>query len=378
MSHASQGRMMCVCRQSSLHCLVVAIAVVHMLCVSCVAGGVEGVDHYKMISTVEYAGDGQFRNQVETAYSVTKEVFANDRVRYAFATRDPGSEAGKKASSDYSFVIDRGTGLMSATGRDMAFFAQVNNETVKSLEKVTREYIGKTWKQSVDLSSVNRAPFSDVTFTLTAIDVTTKAFGDMVAVRALSEPFLITISKGPLRCRANTVYLFDADIDTVYLGISVFEAATDARGTKEMLRHEVATYRTDATLKPLDLSDVGKNFEALVARVGLRKDSLQITKESDLPAWARSHGIPAAQVANICAGAVCEGALNPVGMVTIPQARAMLEQALGAGPATESILAKLVNQFGWNIPTAAVVAAITTAVVVSQDDDSKTVYASPP
>jgi len=48
----------------------------------------------------------------------------------------------------------------------------------------------------------------------------------------------------------------------------------------------------------------------------------------------------------------------------------MLEHALGAGAATESILARLASQFGWNIPTAAVIAAIAgTAIVVSQDDD---------
>jgi len=365
---------MCVCRQSGLYFLVVAIAVVHTLCVNCVAGDIGGIDYFKMISTVEYAGDGQFRNQVETAYSVTKEVFANDRVRYSFTTRDPDLEADKKASSDFSFVIDRGTGLMSATGRDMAFFAQVHNETVKSLSKVTREYVGKTWKQSVNLSSVKNVPFDEVSFTLTAIDVTTAAVGEMIAVRALSEPFFLTINKGPLRCRINTVFLFDVDVDNVYLSITVFEAETDARGTKEVLRHEVATYKTDATGRPLDLSDVGKNFEALVARVGLRKDSLQITKESKLPNWARSRGIPAAQVANICSAAVCEGALNPAGMVSVPTARLLASQGGLGRAAGESILTRLVNGIGWNWPTAVGAGLITWGVVEIADDDDDRDY----
>jgi hypothetical protein len=339
---------------------------------NCVAASEEGVQHFKMISTVEYAGEGQFRNQTESSYSVTKEVFANNRVRYSFATRDPNTEAGKRAASEYSFVIDRTTGLMSAAGRDMAFWAQVHNATVKSLDKVTKDYVGKTWKQSVDLSSVSSSPISEVGFTLTAIDVRTSAFGNMIAVRALSEPFFLTISKGPLRCKMNTVYLFDQDIDDVYLGISVFVATTDARGVQETFRHEVATYRTDAAGRPFDLSDVGKDFEALVAKVGLRRDSLQITKETDLPKWAKDKGISAAQVANICSGAVCEGALNPIGMITIPTARSLLDQAArraaGAG-LFQGVWDWLSAPLGLNWETGTRAAAIAVPIIVSQDDD---------
>lgn len=369
MNHERQGRMMRVYRQNGFQFFIVLCVILHAVCMNCVAASEEGVQHFKMISTVEYAGEGQFRNQTESSYSVTKEVFANDRVRYSFVTRDPNTEAGKRASSEYSFVIDRTTGLMSAAGRDMAFWAQVHNATVKSLDKVTKDYVGKTWKQSVDLSSVSGSPIGEVGFTLTAIDVRTGAFGNMIAVRALSEPFFLTIGKGPLRCKMNTVYLFDQDIDDVYLGISVFVATTDARGVQETFRHEVATYRTDAAGRPFDLHDVGTDFEALVAKVGLRKDSLQITKETDLPKWAQDKGIAAAQIANICSGAVCEGALNPIGMITIPTARSLLDQAArraaGAG-----ILSWLAANFGWNLPTIAVIGtAIAVPIIIAQDDD---------
>ncbi|MFC1636662.1 hypothetical protein ACFL5Z_17680 [Planctomycetota bacterium] len=369
MNHVSQGRMKNVYRRTGVSLLIALSVIVHAMCVNCVAGNEEGVEHFKMISTVEYTGDGQFRNQTESSYSVMKEVFANDRVRYSFVVRDPNWEAGKKASSDFSFVIDRSTGLMSAAGRDMAFWAQVHNTTVKSLDKVTKEYIGKAWKQSVNLASLDKSPINEVSFTLTAIEVSTKAFGDMIAVRALSEPFFLTMDKGPLRCKINSVYLFDLDIDNVYLSISVFEAGTDAKGIKETLRHEVATYRTNSAGKPLDLSDIGKDFEALVAKVGLRKDSLQITKETDLPKWANSKGITAAQVANICAGAVCEGALNPVGMITIPTARSLSSQTLGGAAGGTSILARLINGIGWNVPTAIGAGLITWGVIEAADDD---------
>ena len=370
MNHVSQGRMIHIYHRMGFLFLIMMSIISSAMSVNCIAEDVGGVDHFKMISTLEYTGDGQYRNQAESGYSVTKEFFANDRVRYSFVMHDANSTSGKKTTSDFSLVIDKSTGLMSAAGKELAFWAQVHNETIKSLNKVTKEYIGKTWKQSVDLSSVDDCPLSEISFTLTAIDVKTRAFGDMVAVRALSEPFFLTIDKGPLRCKINTIFLFDSNIDNVYLSISVFEATTDAHGIREILRHEVATYRTDATGKPYDLSDVGKDFEALVAKVGLRKESLKVAKEAKLPKWAHTKGISVAQVANICAGAVCEGALNPVATVTVPRARLMLEQSLGAGAATESILTKLVSQFGWNIPTAAVIAAITTtAIVVSQDDD---------
>jgi hypothetical protein len=240
---------------------------------------------------------------------------------------------------------------------------------VKSLNKVTRDYVGKTWKQTIDLALVKDSPIKEVSFTLTAINVTTRAIGNMIAVRALSEPFIVTVDKGPLRCKINSVYLFDNDIDKVYLSISVFEATTDGKDIKEALRHEVATYQTDSSGRPFDLSDVGKDFEALVAKVGLRKDSLQITKKTELPKWAKRKGITVAQAANICAGATCEGALNPVGVVTIPTARSLLGEGLGGTVAGPSVLERLGRGIGWNVPTAVGVGLITWGVVEAADDD---------
>lgn len=372
MNQESRGRMTRVYRQMGYRFLITLSVVILVMSMDCLAGSGGGMEYYKMISTVEYSGEGQFRDQTETSYSVEREVFANDRVRYSFIMSDPNKTSARKASSDYSFVIDKKTGLMSAAGRDLAFWAQINNASVKSLDKVTKDYIGKTWKQTVDLSSVSGSPFNDISFTLTAIDVRTRAFGNMIAVRALSEPFFVTIDKGPLRCRINSVYLFDQEVDNVYLSISVFVADTDARGVKENLRHEVATYRTDSSGRPLDLSDVGKDFEALVAKVGLRRDSLQIEDEADLPKWVHEKGVSVAQVASICTGTVSEGAMNPSTLVSTVQAKTLGTQVYGAGGAAGggSILAKLVSGFGWNLPTLAIVGtAIAVPIIVSNDDD---------
>jgi hypothetical protein len=239
----------------------------------------------------------------------------------------------------------------------MAFWSAVHNESVKSLVKITEASVGTTWKQTINLSALSDAPFAELRFTLTAIQLRTKAFGEMIAVRALSEPFFVKLTKGYLRCRINTVYLFGSSVEDIYLSISVFEGVTDFNGAREMLRHEVATYRTDDAGRPLDLRDVGEDFEKLVGKIGLSKDSLEIRKESPLPKWAQTKGIRAAQVANICSAVVCEGALNPVAAISMPTSRILESQKEKGVAAGGSLFERLVGGFGWNLPTAGIIGA---------------------
>lgn len=330
------------------------------------AAGAESVQYYQMISTVEYAGKGQFRNQVVNILTVRKQPLPSGEVQYSFTARDPNSNSGQpSAPSSFSFVIDAKTRHVSRASTELAFWARVNNECVKSLQKVTAANVGKTWKESVDLSSLDDAPFDNLSFTLTAIRASTNAFGEMTAVRALSEPFPVKIGKRPLVCKVNTVYLFDPNIEEIFLSISVFEAATDVSGFKETLRHEVATYRTDAAGAPADLSDVGGDFERLVAKVGLKKDSLDVLEESSLPRWARSEGLRSAQVANICSAAVCEGALNPVVTISIPTASVLELQREGTRGGA-SIFERIGSGFGWNWQTGAIIGgAIAIPIAVS-------------
>jgi hypothetical protein len=326
----------------------------------------QNVQHYKLISTVEYAGEGQFRNQAVTMLTVTKGPLSGNEVQYSFTAKDPNSTSGQQASSmAFSFVIDKDTRRVSRATEDLTFWARVNNESVKSLKRVTRDNVGKTWKQSVDLSSLGEVSIEKLSFTLTAIQTRTGAFGEMIAVRALSEPFVVKIDKKFFRSKISTVYLFDPGIEDIYLSISVFEAAGDAGGLKETLRHEVATYRTDAAGVPVDLSDVGRDFEKLVAKLGLSQGSLEVVEESPLPQWALSQGLRAAQVANICSAAVCEGALNPVATVSIPIARVLESQRENARGGA-GIFQRLVSGFGWNLPTAAIIGgAIAIPIAVS-------------
>jgi hypothetical protein len=299
----------------------------------------ESIQYFKMLSTVEYAGNGQFRNQVETLFTVRKLPFDNDKVGYFFSPRE------------HSFVLDKKTRLLSVASKGLDLFVKVNNQCVKSLEKVTRENIGKTWKQSFDLSSLGTSLPDELKLTLKAIRVEATVFGEMIAVRGLSEPFVVKAPKkgggtGSIKSRVGAVYLFDPEIEDIYLSISVFEATTNINGPKEKLRHEVATQMTDAAGVPVDLGGLGKKFESLVGGLGLTKKGLKVDKEALLPQWARAEGLNAAQVASICTATACEGALNPVVTVCIPAARTVAEQSLGTLPSSMLAAATVTESLG--------------------------------
>jgi len=282
------------------------------------ATGEEGVQYYKMISTVEYAGAGQFRNQVEGLFTVREKPLSNDKVQYFISAKDLFEEL--------SFVVDRGAQRLSQTSESSAFWTQINNDCVKSLKKVTKSNVGKTWKQAFDLSSVGNSLPAELKFTLTAIQVESQELGEMIAVRALSEPFFVKLSEGTATSRINTVYLFDSEIEDIFLSVSVFESTTTMNGFKETLRYEVATCKADAAGESVDLKGLGKEFESFVAKLGVTKE-FKVTKASALPAWAQTTGLQAAQAANICSALSCEGALNPVATISMPAAKVIDLQA---------------------------------------------------
>jgi len=341
----------------------------------------EGIQHYKMLSAVEYSGKGQFRNQVETLLTVRKQLLSDNKVQYSLLADDFDIVGGSLSSdqhpsflSGFSFVVDRQTQNLSGVGEELVFLGTVSNESAKSMAKVTKDNVGKTWKQSLALPSVGNLFASELKFTLTAIELKNKTFGEMIAVRALSEPFVVKVGNGEVNCRINTVYLFDSNIEDVYLSISVFQAETDVNGYRETLRHEVATYKADSGGVPADFSSMGKEFEKFVGKLGLASDGLKIVNSSPLPQWVRVEGVRAAQVANICAATACEGALNPVATVFMPAAR-MVEfqssselltpntQLAGAAAGGGGIFQRIVSNWGWNLPTAAVVGGTTVGAV---------------
>ncbi|NOR66225.1 MAG: hypothetical protein GQ528_02585, partial [Woeseiaceae bacterium] len=174
--------------------------------------------HYKMISTVEYTGNGQFRNQAETLFTVTQETLPDGRAQYSFYGNDDAPGIGQESSlRTFDFILDRRTRQVSGVNQDMVFWARVNNECIKSLQKVTKSNVGKTWKQSFVLSPFDTSLPAELAFTLTAIDIETDEFGQMICVRALSEPFFVKVNNGFVNCKINTVYLFDPEIEEIYL-----------------------------------------------------------------------------------------------------------------------------------------------------------------
>ncbi len=308
--------------------IVVNVALLLLFGRAGLAAESEGTQHYKMLSTVEYAGKGQFRNQIEAVFTVKKQLLSGDKTQYFISANDFDQlrnvldSKQPSPQDELSFVLDRKTGHLSDVGKDLVLLEGINNECIKSLKKVKKKNIGKTWKQSFDSPFPDHYLATELKFTLTAIQLKTKVFGEMIAVRALSEPFVLKIAKGKdtkgVKCRINSVYLSDSKLEDIYLSISVFEATTNSNGFKENFRHELATYKTDAAGTSVDLTGLGAKFERFARKVGLKRRGLKLVKESPLPQWVQYEGLFAAQVGNLCTVMACEGALDPVALVYMP------------------------------------------------------------
>jgi len=344
----------------------------------------ESVQQYKIFSVLEYSGRGQFRNQVETLFTVRKQCLSDDKARYVLSADDldvVGGDLNRGQLSSFrelSFVIDGKTQHLSGTDKDLALLEKVTNQCVKSLREVTKRNVGKTWKQAFDLSPLGNSVPGELRFTLTAIPVETEAFGELIGVRALSEPFFVKTAQGQgaagsVQCRINSAYVFDSDFEDIYLSVSVFKAATNVNGFNERLQHTATTCRADTAGQIANLSDLGKDkdFEKLVSKLGLTS-SLKVVEGAPLPQWARAEGVRAAQVANICAAASCEGALNPVATICLPVASTVGLQSFSESATTGTLLAAGGAEgvegvegggglqwwppwanIGWNLPTAA-------------------------
>lgn len=337
---STKNRRKCCWAKQSLY-LTIALSIAPSLLFAKAGPAVESKDvqYFKMLSTVECTGKTQFKNRAETLFAVRKQSLSDDKVRYLLSTSDfdpvgDNTELSQDSgANEFSFIIDKKTKALSVDSEELGLLEMVNNHCVIALTKVTKKNIGKTWKQSFNMPFLDHLFAGELKFTLTAIPLKIKVLGEMIAVRALSEPFAVSSTKGSgvrtIRARINAAYLFDPEMEDVYMSISVFEAKTKRNGSKEKLRHEVATYKTDETGAPPDFRGLGKDFERFVRKLGLTRKGIKVVKESALPQWAQSEGLYAAQVANICAALGCEGASNPVATVCIPAARTIALQSSG-------------------------------------------------
>lgn len=296
-----------------------------------------GTYHYKMVSSLEYSGKGQFKNRTESLFTVDKKPLSGNKVQYSIWGDDLSSSSSDQDSRGFgqiSFVLDRANRELVTSNGNLSFFQMIHNRCAQSLEKVAADNIGKTWKQSFDLSFLDVSLPSELKLTVTAVDLQTDVLGDLIAVRALSEPFSFETTGigdkiGKVKCKVNSVYVFDHSIDQIYMSISVFEGTTNVNGFKEKIRHELATYMTEDTAVPVDFTGLGKKFEKLVRKVGLTNKDIKVTKPTELPKWIRRDALRVIGLADTCAALACEGAPNPVVTVCIPAGRMVAMQGLG-------------------------------------------------
>jgi len=296
---------------------------------------------FKMISTIEYSGKGQYRSQAESYFTASKKILDNDMVSYTITSdkTNPISGTGSLGSNELHFVINRNTRQILCDDEQLKFIENVNNQCVKSFKKLTREDIGKSWTRTFAITVPGSALPQELVFNLKAAGLDTKKQGKTIAVRAVSKPFTLNLTNnegksGQVNCKIGAVYLFDSQVEEVYLSVSVFEAKTKMNGYDETLRNEVATYRVNSDGKPVDLTGLSKEFEQLIRKVGLSVKPLKMVKKVALPGWAQTEIINTVKATNICAATACEGAINPV--ITICAASSQMIGLQSAGAITST------------------------------------------
>ena len=149
-----------------------------------------GGEYYKMISTVEYSGAGQFRSQAEMLFTVGKETLSDGKARYVLSGQDM---AAYSDDGSMSFVVDGKNQGLDLGGKDLAFLNEVSSLCGKTLQKANMA-VGKTYQKSFNLSAIKGLPFEQLKFALTSMKVNSEKSGSLVAVRALSEPFTMKVT----------------------------------------------------------------------------------------------------------------------------------------------------------------------------------------
>jgi hypothetical protein len=300
--------------------------------------------NFKMISTIEYSGKGQYRSQTENTYAVQKENLPNDISNYTISLKinDVSAEYKGQAPEEMVFSMDKNTRKMLSQSPELSLLETINNQCIKSFKKLTKGDIGKSWEQVFGLSVPGYKLPERIKLSLNATGFKTDE-REMIAVRALSEPFTVDISgvngkTGAVKCRINAVYLFDTDVEEIYLSVSVFDATTKMNGYDEHLRNEAATYRLNEEGLPVRLNGISKDFEKLIRKLGLKRDELKVTQPVSLPQWIRNSLVNTVEVSNICAATACEGALNPVVTICAASAQTFGLQSSGYLASTGSAL----------------------------------------
>ena len=348
-------------------CLIIMVSIVLSLLLPgriVKAAEKESVSHFKMFSTVEYAGKGgvgwaqQYRSQVEALFKVSKMPLSNGVFSgYFISSSDFDSvtnnwNLGQRYSNGLSFVVNNRTKKLSGLSEELKHLEIINNHAFDSMAKSTDKGVGKNWVVSFSMPLSNASSVSDILkFNMSAIRLQTDLYGEMIAVKAVSDPFAIQAPKGGMDvgsvlCKTSAVYLFGPRVfnsgsDDIYLSISVFDATTNLRGFEEKLHHEVTTCKATADGISVDLGGLGGDFRSFIEELQLNRESLNVVRESPLPQWAQSEALVAAQISGTYAAIACEGALNPAITRCIPSARVIgLQSSSGLAAVAQARVGK--------------------------------------
>jgi hypothetical protein len=94
---------------------------------------------------------------------------------------------------------------------------------------------------------------------------------------------------------------------------------------------------------------LGKEFEVFARKVGLQTKTVDVEQYAPLPAWAKTEALRAGQIMNVAAAALCEGALNPVALISIPTCRMVSAQSFGT-VGLNSTLPSVARSLSQNLP----------------------------
>jgi hypothetical protein len=92
----------------------------------------------------------------------------------------------------------------------------------------------------------------------------------------------------------------------VQLSATKFMAATKMDGMTQRYCYEFGTYKTDINNTPIDLNGLDYVFEGFTQKIELTTEPLEVNQPTEMPFWARSEIVNAAQIASTCSAVTCE------------------------------------------------------------------------
>ncbi|PKL49167.1 MAG: hypothetical protein CVV39_03380 [Planctomycetes bacterium HGW-Planctomycetes-1] len=302
----------------------------------------QSVDYFYLVSTVEYTAkqgseERQYRHQVEPWFTVTSYPISKTQRHYNLSTHRLDVKKGY-IYGQYQDVNEINYDLtdkryMTSVDDDLQHLRKMNNACIDTLNGKAVNKVGETWTCRYDLRIFNHYSLPDeLKFTVSSIEVPTEKLGDLVAVRAISDPFMVkAVSQreeyGYVKCQVASVYLFDLYVmdrnsEDLYVSATKFMAATKMDGMTQQYCYEFGTYKTDSNSMPIDLNGLDYIFEGFTQKIELTPEPLEVNQPTGMPFWARVEIVNAAQIASTCAAVTCEQAIvNPVASVYLAAAR---------------------------------------------------------